>query len=159
METYIEKIKRFVKAVTEQETDPDEIQFILETFAEKAYAFGRYCTAVYKMEIRMPVIRALYSEDIERLQNCIMSMDERRRMAHEAAITACSVINRLCDSYGQPKICPETDDRYEIANFVGKFVYEVYLNGISGRVNGMNELTHVMQEGDIDKIQYKDICR
>lgn len=159
METYTEKIKRFVKAVTEQETDSDEIAFYLETFEEKAYTFSRYCMAVYKMEIRMPVVRTLYAGDIERLQESIMAMDERRRIAHEAAISACAVINRLCDRFDQPRMCPETEDRYEIADFVGRFVYEVYLNGISGRVNGVDELTSVMRDENISTIPHRDICR
>ena len=52
-----------------------------------------------------------------------------RRNAHNSAIDACSIINRLCDIYGCDHICPDTNDRYIIADFIGSFVYNVYLEG------------------------------
>ena len=61
----------------------------------------------------------------------IMDIDKQRTACHNAAISACGIINRMCDKYEVKRFCPEnTDDRHEAAKFAGEFVRALYLDGI-----------------------------
>ena len=71
----------------------------------------------------------------------ITRSDQLRRSAHNRAIDACSQLNRLCDRFDVPKFCPESTDRHVIADFVGKFVSEVYQQGIAPK-----DLDHAIED-------------
>jgi hypothetical protein len=62
--------------------------------------------------------------------NAIRVSDTDRHLTHNIVIDACRQLNSLCDRYGLEHICPETEDRHEIAKFVGKLVNENYFYGI-----------------------------
>lgn len=147
-----EKYETLLKEVIKDE-DKD---FLLETIEDKVSSFPRYVEQVYNMEVLIPILYARYEG--EELRDKITNLDLSRRMAHESAIAACSCLNRLCDSFGVPKICPESTNRGLIADFVGKFVYEMFLCG-TGHVNGMDDMIELMEREKISSLPRKEVTR
>lgn len=122
------------------------VEFIeddLQEVDDRLDAFRKYFNAVYSHVIGVESARfrctAGYISS-EQLKDKIMDLDNHRRIAHESAINACSVLNRLCNIYGVEHFCPEVQkdergivtNRHEIADFVGQFVYNTYQKGING---------------------------
>lgn len=145
--------EKFMALVEAAKKDEDS-DFLLETIEDKIMTFPRYVETVYSMEMLTPVIYARY-EGVE-LRDKIMNLDESRRMAHEGAIAACNCLNRLCDSLGVEKFCPQTDDRCVIADFVGQFVYMIFLNG-TGHVDTMDGIVDMMERENISSIPRKEV--
>lgn len=113
---------------------PEDIEFIEDRFKK----FVNYFNAVYDMVISSEANKALLSMDrisIEEFQDRIKKADESRRIFHDSAIAACNQINRLCDNVNLPHICPDTNDRYIIADFIGSFVYNIYEEEISKNIS------------------------
>lgn len=148
-------MKEKFQALVAAAKNDEDYEFLLETIEDKVKAFPRYVETVYSMEVLTPVIYARY-EGAE-VREKVTALDESRRMAHESAIASCNCLNRLCDSLGIDKLCPETDNRCIIADFVGMFVYEMYLTG-TGHVNGMDDIVDLMERENISSIPRKEVC-
>ncbi len=129
-----EKVGELVKAITEREQSAEDIDYLVDFVAERLNAFTNYFNSVYnnvimsEMSTRLRDSGRITQEEFERR---LVNSDKTRRYAHETAIDACHQLNRLCDSCNVPKFCPDTDDRYVIADFIGEFVSEIYQEGQS----------------------------
>lgn len=123
--------KNLIHAIVEKGEDVnDTVDFLYERMEK----FTLYFNTVYRAVIRSEISNELRAGGLltqEDYQTRIMTDDRDRRIAHDSAIDACRQINRLCDRYNEKRICPETDDRYVIADYIGRFVYEVYQKGQS----------------------------
>lgn len=114
--------------------DTEVVEFLEERFKY----FVNYFNTVYEMVISAEANHRFLDMgkiSIEEYQDRMMRLDSSRRSAHEVAIAACKQINRQCDAVNLPHICPDTDDRYLIADFVGSFVYNIYEEEISKNIS------------------------
>lgn len=68
---------------------------------------------------------------IEQYQDKIVSLDQSRRMAHDRAVDACKILNRMCDMHKVEHICPDKYDRATVADYVGNVMQEYYQEGLS----------------------------
>lgn len=131
---YVEKFKTLMDAIVENNKgDQQEIDYLTNFTYERAGKFVIYFNRVYDDVLGSQMDRALFAGGAlsqEDLQTRTMKRDSDRRSAHDMAISACEQINRFCKVNGVPNICPETTDRYEVAEFIGRFVQDVYQEGI-----------------------------
>ena len=119
-------------------------------------SFPRYVLAVYEMQIGTTFAKEMY-EGAD-LRSKISELDRKRRIAHNAAIDACNVINRQCDKFGVPHICTDkTDNRYAVADFVGSFVSDVYFEGINART--MDEIVEHLENSPRAVRYLEEECR
>ena len=118
----------------------------IEIIGNQMKAFGEYVNSVYNHITQTSIIYALYEGDD--LRDKLMQLDKRRRIAHESAIAACSQINRMCEIYNVPKFCPETDDRYIIADFCAQVTVEFFLDGQSKDKNTIDNVIEAMQNSN-----------
>ncbi len=119
----------------------------LESLNDDMEAFGSYVQQVYHQNCSAPIKYATLEG--EELRNAIQEMDISRRRKHEAAIAACSTINKTCEYYGVPKMCPETDDRYVIADFCAQVTAEFYLDGLNKSIDTIDKVISAMGEAGL----------
>ena len=121
--------------------NPEYIEDDLEFVDDNVDAFRKYFNAVYEHVEGSAGQQLLFNSGLitgEQLKDRIMKYDADRRSAHNKAIDACAKLNRLCEQYNIEKFCPEIQydkdgkaiNRAEVADFVGKYVYDVYQRGI-----------------------------
>lgn len=119
----LDKIKNLINACKD---DPDMLEFLGDQFD----TFGDYVNAVARMEYKIPILRAT-KDDVADFQNAVQELDKMRRVYHNSAINACNILNRFSAKLGlEPFYEGSTDDRYQVADFAGRFVNELYCNGI-----------------------------
>ncbi|MCR5670741.1 MAG: hypothetical protein K6G10_07015 [Butyrivibrio sp.] len=127
-----ENIGNLIRAISERTPDKEERDYLLTFVAERLSTFTGYFNSVYNDVIASETSRILRDTgriDQEEFEFRLTRSDASRRSAHNLAIDACTQLNRLCDNFHVPKFCPETDDRHVIADFIGKFVSELYQEG------------------------------
>ena len=156
---YYEKFSKMIAAVRNMDNSED-VEFYLDTIQQKIDRFESYVEKVFKMVIQYPILDARFEG--QALQDKKMALDESRTVAHNAAIAACSVLNRICISLDVEPFCPNPDEhsRTEIADFVGQFVYEVYLAGTGHSdlsINSMDDIVKEAESGHIKLEQRKVI--
>lgn len=89
---------------------------ILRGIQRSMNALGEYVNAVYTMELKMPILR--FRLEPAEFRDAIMELDRTRRDAHEAAIDACRILNRMCEKAGLENLYPgNIDERLEVAEF------------------------------------------
>ena len=114
----------------EEEFVESDLEFVEKTFD----CFRKYFNSVYEHVVGAEAQR-LYLQadriDIDTFQSRIMKLDSDRKLSHDLAVDACKKLNRQCDVYNIPHICPDTDNRAEIADYVGRLIYGIYQRGIS----------------------------
>lgn len=154
MENFRENIQSLAKAIAAG--DDEFKQEDMEFFVERLNMFVNYFNVVYDYVVSEEVNRALYDMDRISREDLIFRLenkDQKRRLVHETAISACAQINRLCDMYHVPQFCPVTQDRYEIAEFIGQFTHDIYQSNISltkYRQNVMDEVVNIAKERFVD---------
>lgn len=92
-------------------------------------SFTNYANSVIHETIMMPIWRNRYEgQDLrDKIQDC----DRSRRIAHDSAISGINILNRVSDKLGLPPFADiDTTDRFQVADFVGAYMNEVYNNGI-----------------------------
>lgn len=117
-------------------------------------AFARYVDAVYRHATLIPIYSVRY--DGEEFRDKVQDLDFARRTAHEAAIASCSKLNRICNQYNVKPFCPQTVDRYEIADFCGQVSMEFYLEGIGKDTKNIDQVIEAMQQSN-KTISFKSI--
>lgn len=140
-------ISKLVKAISDSVTDKQDFAEMVEFIANDLDAFTNYFNKVYNDVIGSEVnktLRACGRIEQEEYEFRVLQADRLRRSAHNRAIDACSQLNRLCERFDVPKFCPESSDRHVIADFVGRFVSEVYQQGISPK-----DLDHAIEDAKI----------
>lgn len=137
------KVNNLREAIKHSDTEKEFIQEDLREVDERLDAFRGYFNAVYNHVMGCESARFSFNAgyiDAEQLRERIAKLDGERRSAHELAINACSILNRMCDIYELEHLCPEVKrnalgvviNREEIADFCGQFVYNVFQEGIGG---------------------------
>lgn len=133
MSTILEREQKLIQTMKQQDFqkffdgDSNDAYEVLES---SLFSLVDYQNTVIRMTSMMTIWRARY--DGQELRDRITDIDQRRRIAHEHAITNCNILNRVCDAYGvEPIVDIDTSDRYQVADFAGKFCAEVYEAGKS----------------------------
>lgn len=151
MSTYLD----LKKAILNENEDVDMLTEFVDNNMDK---FRQYFNAIYEHVVGSESARLYLASgkwETEQYQDKIMKYDGDRKLAHDLAIDACAKLNRLCDSYKIEHFCPEVKmskdgskcvNRGEIADFVGKFMYETYQRG---RGKSDLEIDEVMKKYDI----------
>lgn len=103
--------------------------------------YRKYVNAVIAMELQIPVLR-FTCPDTESFQNAVMELDKQRRIVHNSAISACTILNRYCENHGLEKwFDGDVEDRHAVAEFCEKVVSNLFMNGITPEqnINKINE--------------------
>ena len=111
----------FITLVNSYNDDEDALDLI-ETNMNN---LNGYVSAVYAMEVQIQTLRfRLEGEDF---REAVTNLDKRRRNAHETAIAACSILNRLANLAGvDPLYSGNLEDRNEVAEFWIAIVDELF---------------------------------
>ena len=97
----------------------------LKDIEKYTQCFVTYVQRVYDHIRLEPVYRRLYEGQAYR--DKMTALDEKRTIAHNAAIDACNKLNRWCVQLGVEPFCEtETDDRRKVGEFCIRFVNEIY---------------------------------
>ncbi len=100
-----------------------------DTFSAESDAV--YVKAVYMLEVSVQLISARTFDAREAAEE-VAEQDRKRRVMHEAAIAAVSSCNRMAERFGvQPVFDGNIEDRYEVADFCGDFVVEIFESATS----------------------------
>ena len=133
---YIEKMDEIVKCCSD-EFDFKLIEMSIDSFKD-------YVNSVVDYAVKIPLVRERYSYDLDRVKDEIKRFDQIRHDAHEAAIASLTSLNRFCSAHNLEKLSDvNTNDRYQVAEFVGNFVNQVYNDTIKG---GMDKAVEFAQE-------------
>lgn len=149
-----EKIRKFMEAISTNENSPETVDHIIRFAYNAINRWVDYFVNVFYQVIGTETDRALWnigSIDGEELRRRTEERDNSRRKAHNLAIQACAQINRLCDKYGIEKICPETDDRHVVAEFIGQFIQEIYQDGITNSGHSFDDAFEYAKEHGLPK--------
>lgn len=138
----IKEFKELVNAINSPDNEYREND--LDMLNYNMAAFGEYVQIVYHQNYSTPIKYATLEG--EELREAIQSMDKNRRIKHEAAIAACSQINRDCEYYNVPKFCPETTDRHIIADFCAQVTAAFYLDGIGRDAKTIDDVIKAMTQ-------------
>lgn len=133
MSSFLEKEKQLIKAMHQQDFQPffeGDKDDAFDTLANALDSFATYQNSVIHMTIMQPIIYARYEG--QDLRDKISDMDSHRRSAHESAIANINMLNRICKAYGVEEFANiNTQDRYQVADFVGQYCAEIYETGKS----------------------------
>ena len=149
--SYLAKEMELINAMKANEFDlfdgsADEAYDTLEHALE---SFVTYANTVIRMTVMVPIWKNRF--DGEDLRDRISSIDATRRANHETAISSIAMLNRLMKAHGlQPFAEIDVTDRYQVADFVGAFVSEIYEAGKSKNMDSL--VASNSQEFDIHKI-------
>jgi len=95
-------------------------------------ALGEYVNSVYTMELKMPILR--FRLEPEEFRNAIMELDRARHNAHEAAIDACRILNRICTQVGLENLYTGSlEERLEVADFCMSVVSTLFEDRVGVR--------------------------
>lgn len=105
--------------------------FMIEGAILQLENFPKYIQYVLDYVIKGEVVEET-NASFEQVREEKELLDRRRKQQHDSAIYALNAINRLCDAYEVKRIADiDTTDRNAVANFVGNFVMEIYMNEIN----------------------------
>lgn len=124
---YYQKFSALLHAIATKWGKDDEV---FEMVGDALKAFGYYVMSVYEMETRITLLRFRCNDSAE-FQAEVTQLDRSRKLAHDAAIAHCSSLNRIAKQLGIEDVnpCPDTDDRYVIANFCADITMEFFRRG------------------------------
>lgn len=138
----VKEFKSLLQAISKSETiyKEDDLQFVEDNMS----AFPEYVDAVYRQTVLTPIYYARYEG--EELRDAVKEMDYKRRICHESAIAACSQLNRICEEYHVTPFCPNTQDRYEIADFCAQITTAFYLDGLNKDAKDIDNVISEMKK-------------
>lgn len=130
MKDALEGFKALLKAMRSKD-DKEFMDEDMEFMCVQVKSFAGYVKAVSDALFDVALARERYAGDPACLQAAVTACDRKRKIAHDSAISACSVLNRACDRFGAERFCPETEDRTAIANFCARATDSVFWNGVA----------------------------
>lgn len=139
--TYMDKEGELVKAVVASGGAPmfDSKEEALEFIGDTLKAFPNYVNTVVAYNVKIPLIYARY--DGEELRDRVVRLDTERHNAHEVAIGAVNIMNRVCEKMGLPPFAEvDTTNRAAVADFAGRFVNETYRGDRGGDMDSVAQL-------------------
>lgn len=105
-------------------------------------AMVNYVGKVAHMEYCIPLYNGRYEG--QEYRDKVQELDERRRMAHESAISAVDSLTRLAKNLGvEPMFDGNLEDRYQIADFCEAMVREFFINRSGVPTHRMNEYIEI----------------
>lgn len=120
-----------------------------DTLAHALESFVTYANTVIRMTVMIPIWRNRFEGSD--LRDKIQGIDAARRANHEAAISSIAMLNRIMKAHGlEPFAEIDVTDRYQVADFVGAFISEIYEDGKSKKMDDL--VAHNSQEFDLNKI-------
>lgn len=120
-----------------------------DTLEHAFSSFVTYANTVIRMTVMIPIWRNRFEGSD--LRDKIQGIDATRRANHEAAISSIAMLNRLMKAHGlDPFADIDVTDRYQVADFVGAFISEIYENGKSKKMDDL--VAGHSQEFDVNKI-------
>lgn len=129
--TFLEKQNAIIQKLhnTNYELFDGDKDEALDTIETELTAFPEYANVVIREQIMMPIWRERCEP--EEFRENVKNIDTRRRDAHDGAITAVNVLNRISAKLElEPFADIDTNDRHAVAEMVGKYTNELYNNGI-----------------------------
>lgn len=100
-------------------------------------SFGKYVNLVSRFSVSLEKIKIKHLDEKGRMfdrksyQEDIKELDERRRINHNKVIGICNSFNKMCEEFGlEPFYTGNIEDRNEVADFIGKTIFELYTNEI-----------------------------
>ena len=142
--------QEILKELYKNSEDFDEMKF----YSDTAEAYVEYVNIVVIEGINLPKLKEQLKMglSVEDYQFEVKSMDTKRRICHEAAIDACSKLNRACQRFGlEPFYKGDTSDRYAVADFAIEFVRAVYDENRSFNRNLSNDEFIMQQTNEFKK--------
>lgn len=110
----------------------------LDFVGDSLMSFPNYANVVIREQIMTPIWRNRC--DGEEFRENVERIDRQRRDAHDCAIDSINMLNRLNERLGlEPMFDVDTTDRHAVAECVGKYVNELYNNGIG---NGFDDAVY-----------------
>ena len=104
----------------------------LQVIQRSMNALGEYVNSVYSMEYKMEILR--FRLEPEDFRDAVMEMDRARRNAHEAAIDACRILNRICEQAGIENFYTgNLAERLEVADFCLEVVSALFEDRVGVR--------------------------
>lgn len=86
----------------------------------------------------------------QELRDKLSDLDERRKIAHNAAISALKMLNRIMTKLDVDVFDIDFDDRYAIGDWIGKFSSEIFLNQNCLSMDEYMEKTEEKERSDED---------
>lgn len=140
---YLSKVSKLFEAMGGDE-------MLCQGAKEQFSFFPKYVNAVIDYIIQNEMIKCS-SASFDQRRHEIEAIDVARKLAHDAAISAITTLNRWCDMFGIERLADvDTTDRYAVADFVGDFVLELYKGEINGK--GMDHAVAEANGEHYDKI-------
>lgn len=106
---------------------------ILKLVSEQLDTLSDYVKIVVNMQYKNAI---LLESKPNGYQDDVINLDRNRTNAHNAAINACNIINRIAEKNELEQIFNiDTSDRKQVAKVIGDFINELYAYGIGGDNN------------------------
>jgi len=139
---FLESYKMLVTAIATAE-EAEEAKYTVDFLEERVQNMPRYISEIahYMVGVESAGIMMRCGRiSIEEYQHRVETLDSLRRSAHDVALDSMNQINRFCDRYGVPHICPDNQDRSLRANFIAAVTMECFM------------VDHKHTKEDIDKM-------
>lgn len=148
---YIDKQNELLQKLHDTDYDlfDGDKEEALSFVEEQLTALPDYANIVIKEQIMLPIWQQRYEG--EEYRENVQKIDMQRRNTHDCAINSMNILNRINSNLGlDPFFDVDTNDRHAVANAVGKYICEVYNDGIGETFD--DSVYNKTQEYDIKKI-------
>lgn len=98
-----------------------------ETLQDALESILRYPNCVIHMSNMMELWRTVLCYEGEDYRDRVEKLDKDRRIKHDAAIAAISMLNRICKILGIDQFDVNLNDRYAVGDWIGAFCGEVFM--------------------------------
>ncbi len=166
---FLEDYKKMVSKILENE-EPEDRMSMLDFFDERVRYMADYVQAVCDHSMGTNRAYAMMQGgvlDPENYRERVMALDRNRKIKHDVAMDGMNQINRLCDMYKMPHICPDSSDRYVKANFCAAVTNELFMSGtardektieavtkvFSGDTAALDEVVRRVEKGEKIKLE------
>ncbi len=149
---YADKFQTLVNAIKDSDQSIEDKIINLEFVEGKAKLFIGYINSVYERYTETPKIKMQFKG--QEYRDAMEYLIEGESIAYDAAISACSALNRRCQFYDiEPFFVEISRDASEIEkrkfnDFIGQFVIDAYHKGIEERQQIMDEIEQKYNKED-----------